>query len=169
MIRESRALEPGSGVLRTVAARTIPLSLPVVVRTAHRMRKTVTRGSAVRMSLLAASASGWRAAEPDGDPGLEELSTVETNFFSAVGDPARIRSVREPASCSLRNGYPHTACERQGINLVIVWENSEGQYSEVGGRFARGTIREFATQVAIFTCASVTRIAEYVARVASWR
>lgn len=117
--------------------------------------------------------------------GLDLLSRTDAIFFGAVGDPqlsdaltlwgllipirrefdqyvnlrpARfIPGVRSP----LRNA--------EGIDLVIVRENSEGEYSEVGGRFARNTEREFATQEAIFTRIGVTRIAEYAAQLATAR
>jgi len=47
------------------------------------------------------------------------------------------------------------------VDLVVVRENVEGEYSEVGGRFGRGFPEEMAVQEAVFTRAGVTRIAEY--------
>jgi tartrate dehydrogenase/decarboxylase/D-malate dehydrogenase len=44
---------------------------------------------------------------------------------------------------------------------VVVRENSEGEYSEIGGRHNRGTAGELAVQEAIFTRTGVTRIADY--------
>ena len=43
----------------------------------------------------------------------------------------------------------------------MVRENSEGEYSEIGGRHNRGTAGELAVQEAIFTRTGVTRIADY--------
>ena len=37
------------------------------------------------------------------------------------------------------------------IDFVVVRENAEGEYSEVGGRIYRGTPEELAVQEAVFT------------------
>lgn len=55
------------------------------------------------------------------------------------------------------------------LNFVIVRENSEGEYSEIGGRFGKGTQHEFALQEAVFTRLGVQRIAQYAADVAKER
>ncbi|GAA4984254.1 tartrate dehydrogenase [Actinopolymorpha pittospori] len=55
------------------------------------------------------------------------------------------------------------------MDLVIVRENVEGEYSEVGGRMYRGQPAEAAIQEAIFTRAGITRAAEFAARLASGR
>jgi tartrate dehydrogenase/decarboxylase/D-malate dehydrogenase len=47
------------------------------------------------------------------------------------------------------------------IDLVIVRENNEGEYSEIGGRFNRGLPEEVAVQEAVFTRRGVSRIADY--------
>jgi tartrate dehydrogenase/decarboxylase/D-malate dehydrogenase len=47
------------------------------------------------------------------------------------------------------------------IDLVVVRENVEGEYSEVGGRFNRGFPDEIAIQEAIFTRAGITRVVDY--------
>ncbi|HEX8868972.1 MAG TPA: isocitrate/isopropylmalate family dehydrogenase, partial [Lentzea sp.] len=49
----------------------------------------------------------------------------------------------------------------RAMDLVVVRENVEGEYSEVGGRFGRGFPEEMAVQEAVFTRAGVRRIAEY--------
>ncbi|WP_344026359.1 tartrate dehydrogenase [Pseudonocardia kongjuensis] len=56
-----------------------------------------------------------------------------------------------------------------GVDLVIVRENSEGEYSEMGGRFGRGTDGEFAVQEAVFTRRGVGRIADFAFDLASRR
>ncbi len=55
------------------------------------------------------------------------------------------------------------------VDLVIVRENTEGEYSDVGGRFARGTDREFAVQENIFTRVGVERIARFACELALTR
>jgi tartrate dehydrogenase/decarboxylase/D-malate dehydrogenase len=47
------------------------------------------------------------------------------------------------------------------IDMVIVRENTEGEYSELGGRFGRGTQREFAIQENVFTRTGIERVANY--------
>lgn len=56
-----------------------------------------------------------------------------------------------------------------GTDLLIVRENTEGEYSEVGGRFGQGTAVESASQQAIFTRVGVERIARYAAERAAAR
>ena len=51
--------------------------------------------------------------------------------------------------------------DADGLDMVIVRENVEGEYSEVGGRLYRGRPEEMAVQEAVFTKLGVTRIAEY--------
>ena len=52
----------------------------------------------------------------------------------------------------------------QGVDLLIVRENTEGEYSEVGGRFGTGTPLEQAVQQSFFTRTGVERIARYAAQ-----
>jgi len=47
------------------------------------------------------------------------------------------------------------------IDMIIVRENSEGEYSSVGGRFAEGTDDEIVFQQSIFTRRGVDRILTY--------
>jgi tartrate dehydrogenase/decarboxylase/D-malate dehydrogenase len=49
----------------------------------------------------------------------------------------------------------------QGIDWVIVRENSEGEYSGVGGRAHRGLPLEVATEVSVFTRGGVERIMRF--------
>ena len=47
------------------------------------------------------------------------------------------------------------------IDFVVVRENSEGEYSEIGGRMNRGLPEELAVQETVFTRRGVTRIVDY--------
>jgi tartrate dehydrogenase/decarboxylase/D-malate dehydrogenase len=47
------------------------------------------------------------------------------------------------------------------VDLVVVRENVEGEYSEIGGRLNRGFSDELAVQESVFTRVGVTRIADY--------
>ena len=55
------------------------------------------------------------------------------------------------------------------IDLVIVRENNEGEYSEVGGRFNRGLPEETAVQEAVFTRCGISRIADYALTLSAGR
>ncbi|MFE7711933.1 tartrate dehydrogenase [Streptomyces sp. NPDC057486] len=47
------------------------------------------------------------------------------------------------------------------VDFVVVRENVEGEYSEIGGRLNRGFPEEMAVQEAVFTRAGVTRVLDY--------
>ncbi|CAA9319308.1 MAG: D-malate dehydrogenase [decarboxylating] [uncultured Frankineae bacterium] len=56
-----------------------------------------------------------------------------------------------------------------GIDMLVVRENSEGEYSEMGGRFGRGTPGEFAVQESVFTRAGIERVTRYALDLAESR
>jgi tartrate dehydrogenase/decarboxylase/D-malate dehydrogenase len=47
------------------------------------------------------------------------------------------------------------------LDIVVVRENAEGEYSELGGRMYRGRPNEAAIQEAVFTRTGITRITEF--------
>jgi len=55
------------------------------------------------------------------------------------------------------------------VDFVVVRENVEGEYSEIGGRLNRGFPEEMAVQEAVFTRTGVTRVAGYAFRLAATR
>jgi tartrate dehydrogenase/decarboxylase / D-malate dehydrogenase len=55
------------------------------------------------------------------------------------------------------------------VDLVVVRENVEGEYSEIGGRLNRGFPDELAVQEAVFTRTGVSRIADYAFELARSR
>jgi tartrate dehydrogenase/decarboxylase / D-malate dehydrogenase len=72
--------------------------------------------------------------------------------------PARLlRGVRSPLA-----GTTET-------DVVVVRENCEGEYSEIGGRLFQGSPDELAVQESVFTRRGVTRIARYAFEVARTR
>ena len=109
--------------------------------------------------------------------GIEQLADSDAILLGAVGAPdiaddvtlwgllipirreflqyVNLRPVRVlPGVASpLRNA--------DGIDMVIVRENVEGEYSEVGGRLYRGRPEEMAVQEAVFTRTGVARVAAY--------
>ena len=58
---------------------------------------------------------------------------------------------------------------RSALDVVIVRENTEGEYSEIGGRMFRGQAGEMAIQEAVFTRTGIERIARYAFDVARTR
>jgi tartrate dehydrogenase/decarboxylase / D-malate dehydrogenase len=112
--------------------------------------------------------------------GLDTLGDQDAIFFGAVGDPEipdvetlwgllipmrrtfdQYVNLRPARSFP---GVPTPLADGEGIDLVIVRENTEGEYSSEGGSDA-----EQATQVARFTRRGVARVARYAARLASER
>jgi tartrate dehydrogenase/decarboxylase / D-malate dehydrogenase len=55
------------------------------------------------------------------------------------------------------------------VDMVIVRENNEGEYSEVGGRLYRGTPAELAVQEAVFTRRGTDRVLEFACALAGAR
>ncbi len=117
--------------------------------------------------------------------GIERLAQSDAILLGAVGDPdipdaetlwgllipirrsfdqyVNLRPVR-----SLR-GVRGPLVAGEGIDLVIVRENTEGEYSEIGGRARRGTPDEVAIQEAVFSRKGIERVARYAAQLALQR
>ena len=55
------------------------------------------------------------------------------------------------------------------VDMVIVRENNEGEYSEIGGRLHQGTDDELAVQEAVFTRRGTDRVMEYACALAATR
>lgn len=64
---------------------------------------------------------------------------------------------------------PLKRCKPEDLNWVIVRENSEGEYSGVGGRVHQGSAMEIATDVTVMTRAGVERILRFAFRIAESR
>jgi tartrate dehydrogenase/decarboxylase/D-malate dehydrogenase len=116
------------------------------------------------------------------------LRESEAIFLGAVGDPSRVsdhitlwgilipirRQFDQYANVRpvrLWEGVKSPLADRKpsDIDFVIVRENSEGEYSEVGGRFGQGTSREMAVQETIFTRTGVDRIMNFAFKLAQKR
>ena len=57
----------------------------------------------------------------------------------------------------------------EDLDIVVVRENVEGEYSQIGGRFGAGTDGEFAVQESVFTRRGIARAARYAANAATER
>lgn len=111
--------------------------------------------------------------------GLRVLEQHDATYFGAVGHPdvpdhvslwqllipirqgldlyVNLRPVRvlEGVASPLRNGTPAT------VDLLCIRENTEGEYTNIGGRFHRGAPDESAVQTSVYTRRGVERIVRY--------
>ncbi|MGH6891220.1 MAG: tartrate dehydrogenase [Dongiaceae bacterium] len=121
------------------------------------------------------------------EDGVETLKQFDAIFLGAVGFPgvpdhislwglliplrrafrqyANVRPIR------LIKGVNSPLAGRKAgdIDLVIVRENNEGEYSEMGGRIYRGTEEECVIQESVFTRKGVDRIIRYAFELARQR
>ena len=119
--------------------------------------------------------------------GAQTLKSYDAIFFGAVGAPdvpdhITLWGLRLPicqgfdqyANVRPTKVLPGIASPLAGVgpgdlDWVIVRENSEGEYSGIGGRAHRGHPEEVGTEVAIFTRTGVTRIMRYAFQLARSR
>ena len=106
-------------------------------------------------------AVGWPASVPDHISLWGSLLKFRREFDQYVN----LRPVR------LMPGVPCPLANRQvgDIDFYVVRENTEGEYSSVGGRLFEGTERETVLQESIFTRKGVDRILRYAFELAQSR
>ena len=97
-------------------------------------------------------AAGWPATVPD----HVSLWGLLIPFRRGYDQYVNLRPIRllRGISSPLR----HTG---DGIDFLVVRENNEGEYSEIGGRLYRGTPQELALQESVFTRTGVERVLRY--------
>jgi tartrate dehydrogenase/decarboxylase / D-malate dehydrogenase len=103
-------------------------------------------------------AVGWPAIVPDHVSLWGSLIKFRREFDQYVNlRPARLMpGIRSPLVD--RDGL---ALKPGAIDMLIVRENTEGEYSSVGGRMFEGTAREFVIQETVMTRTGVDRILKY--------
>ena len=119
--------------------------------------------------------------------GLERLRGFDAIFLGAVGHPSVPdhvslwgllipirRAFRQyvnlrPVKLFVGIDSPLKNARAGEIDFVIVRENTEGEYSDVGGRVFQGTDREIVFQQTIFSRAGVDRILRYAFELARGR
>ncbi len=106
-------------------------------------------------------AVGWPATVPDHVSLWGSLLLFRREFDQYVN----LRPVR------LMPGVPCPLADRKpgDIDFYVVRENTEGEYSSVGGRMFAGTEREFVLQESIFTRTGVDRVLRYAFELAQRR
>jgi tartrate dehydrogenase/decarboxylase / D-malate dehydrogenase len=121
------------------------------------------------------------------EDGLDQIRHHDAIFLGAVGFPGvpdhvslwgllipirrafqqyvNLRPVRlmPGVPCPLRDKQPGD------IDILIVRENNEGEYSSIGGRIFDGTDQEMAVQQSVFTRRGVDRILRYAFELATTR
>ncbi len=106
-------------------------------------------------------ATGWPAKVPDHKSLWDSLILFRRGFDQYVN----LRPVRLMPGIT-----PPLAGRKVGdIDYYVVRENTEGEYSAVGGRLFEGTDRELAMQQSIFTRKGVDRIMKYAFELAMQR
>ncbi|HET7261311.1 MAG TPA: tartrate dehydrogenase [Casimicrobiaceae bacterium] len=122
------------------------------------------------------------------DDWFETLSQFEAIFYGAVGWPAKVpdhvslwgsliqfrRRFDQYVNlrpCRLMPGIASPLAGRRPgeIDFVVVRENTEGEYSSIGGRLFEGTEREIVVQESVFTRCGVDRVIKYAFELAKTR
>lgn len=121
------------------------------------------------------------------EDGLAQLKEFDAILLGALGDPGPLDDPDRyllPDSVSLapllemRKGFDQWVCERparllpgarqfladdraRDIDMLVIRENSEGEYVGQGGRLRQGTPYEIATQMEVFSRRATDRIIRY--------
>ncbi len=121
------------------------------------------------------------------EDGLDQLRKVDAIFLGAVGFPGVPdhislwgllipirRTFRQYVNLRPVRLLPGVTSPLAGrgpadIDMLIVRENNEGEYSEIGGRLYRGTPDEVAVQESMFTRRGCDRVMRYAFELAKTR
>ncbi len=121
------------------------------------------------------------------EDGIERLGKSDAIFLGAVGFPdvpdhvslwgllipirREFQQYANQRPIRLLRGITSPLRDRtaKDIDFIVVRENNEGEYSEIGGRLGRGTEHEIAIQESIFTRRGVDRILRYAFELARKR
>ena len=120
------------------------------------------------------------------EDGFERLATFDAIYLGAIGAPGVPDGISAALILAIRQRFDQYVNLRPmrllpGIasplanrgaadnDMVCVRENSEGEYSGVGGRIHVGTPREVAQQTGVFTRHGIDRILRYAFELASTR
>lgn len=162
------ALYPGDGIG------------PDVTRETVRVLESLPEGPAFEWQELPWGYEYWKQhGQVVPDDYLDELRDVDAIFLGSVGWPAELPDHETLAPLvRIRQAFDQYACVRPArlypglksvlaekgsddIDLVVVRENSEGEYIDNGGRFKQGSAEEVATQTALHTRKGVERILRF--------
>ena len=174
------AVIPGDGIGKEV----MPEGLRVVEAAAKRF------GIALEFKHIEWASCDYYAKHGDMMPPdwFDQLKDCEAIYFGAVGWPDIVpdhislwgsllkfrRDFDEYVNLRPARLMPGVPCPLAGrkpgdIDMYIVRENTEGEYSSVGGKMFAGTDREFVLQESIFTRKGTDRILKYAFELAQSR
>src|SRR5215212_1168051 len=120
------------------------------------------------------------------DDGFDQLARFDAVYLGALGAPGVSDVVSAGLILAIRQRFdqyvnlrpmrllagissPLAGRGAADIDMVCVRENSEGEYSGVGGRIHRGTPHEVAQQTGVFTRQGIERILRYAFELAAKR
>jgi tartrate dehydrogenase/decarboxylase / D-malate dehydrogenase len=120
------------------------------------------------------------------EDGLAQIRTHDAILLGAVGWPGvpdhvslwgllipirrQFRQYVNLRPIKVLDGVPSPVTKATtDVDFVVVRENVEGEYSEIGGRFNRGLADEMAVQQAVFTRPGIERILKYAFNLATGR
>jgi Isocitrate/isopropylmalate dehydrogenase len=117
------------------------------------------------------------------DDWFEQLKGFDAIYFGAVGWPDKVpdhislwgsllkfrRDFDQYVNIRPVRLFPGVPCPLAGrkpgdIDFVVIRENTEGEYSSVGGKMFEGTEHEFVLQESVFTRRGVDRILKFAFR-----
>ncbi|SKA79453.1 tartrate dehydrogenase/decarboxylase / D-malate dehydrogenase [Agreia bicolorata] len=170
------ALIPGDGIGTEVAPAAVACIDAALAK----------HGQAVRWSPLDWGSDRYlRTGRMMPEDGLAQLARHDAIFLGAVGVPdipdtetlwglliPIRREFQQYVNLRPVRALPGISSPVRGgdeLDLMIVRENTEGEYSEIGGRIFRGLPEEAAIQENVFTRKGISRVAAYAARLASTR
>jgi tartrate dehydrogenase/decarboxylase/D-malate dehydrogenase len=163
-----------------------------VVPEGLRVLETVASRFDIDLSFDHFDFASWRWYEAHGammpDDWKERIGGHDAIFFGAVGWPAKIpdhislwgsliKFRREfdlyvnlrPARLMPGIRSPLAGLQPGDIDMMIVRENTEGEYSSIGGRMFEGSEREFVVQETVMSRFGVDRVLEYAFELAASR
>jgi tartrate dehydrogenase/decarboxylase/D-malate dehydrogenase len=118
---------------------------------------------------------------------LSMLSTYDAIYLGCVGDAAKVPDyISLSLLLSIRKGFdqyvnlrpvclyegvrcPLRDIPPEGIDFVVIRENVEGEYAQIGGRFKPHTTDEIAIQTSVFTRKGTERVMRYAFQLAQDR
>ncbi len=113
------------------------------------------------------------------DDGLSTLSDFDAIFLGSIGDATKVPDdVSLTLLLDIRRGFdqyvnlrpirlypgvptPIATATPETVDMVVVRENTEGEYARLGGFFKKGTPDAFALQTGIFTQKGCERVMRY--------
>ena len=98
---------------------------------------------------------------PVGDPGVPDAPVVWGTILALRQRFDQYVNLRPARALPGVPSPLHAVVDGGGLDIVVVRENTEGEYSGIGGRLHRGGDAEIALEVAAFTRRGIERVVRY--------